>query len=74
MCVISGSIFTNDVGITNYEVSAGRNTCGGFALLLHISKQLQKINRNVHTLWLRVVDDFSGLSRPVSFLGFDSKT
>ena len=31
-----------------------------------LSSQLQKINRNVHTLWLSVVDFFSGFSGPVS--------
>jgi hypothetical protein len=76
MCVISGSICKNDVGITNYETSAGRNTSGGFVLLLPTSTQLQKIHRNVHTrtLWLSVVDVFSGFSGTVLLLVLASKT
>jgi len=76
MCDISGSIYTNDIGtrITNYETSAGRNTSGGFALLSPTSTQLQKIKRKVHTLWLSVVNVFSGFSGPVSFLVLASKT
>ena len=74
MCVISGSICTNDIGITNYEASAKRNTSGSFALLLLISTQLQKIHRNVLTLWLGVVDVFSGFTGPVLFLVLASET
>ena len=52
MCDVSGSIGKNNIGVTSYEASAGRNISGGFALLLPLSTQLQKIHLHVHKLWL----------------------
>jgi hypothetical protein len=64
MCSISGSICTNDIGITNYEASVVRNTSGGSLSYCPFQRIYQKFTWTCTYIVVKRRRNFLRLHRP----------